>query len=61
MIEKIILRPKNGILSTITHESYNIVQKWIFLTQEFDVEFNRLIFFHEIHYDFTKLSAIFKY
>jgi hypothetical protein len=46
---------------TITHESYNIVQKCIFLIQEFDVEFNRLVFFYEIHYDHTKLSEIFKY
>ena len=46
---------------TITHESYNIVQKCIFLFQEFELEFNRLIFFYEIHNDYTKLSEIFKY
>ena len=44
---------------TITHESYNIVQKCIFLIQE--LEFNRLINFYEIHNDYTKLYEIFKY
>ena len=49
-------------LKSVAHWSHPLYcTKVHFLTQEFDVEFNRLIFFYDIHYDYTKLLEIFKY